>query len=75
MAYPRNVDHVIFGQYDITTWFYSPYPEELVPAGQLTPKLYVCPRCFKYTTIAKAAAGHQAVSISECTLTAPAGLL
>jgi histone acetyltransferase MYST1 len=59
MAYSRNIDHVIFGKYDIITWFYSPYPPEQVLAGQLTPKLYVCPRCFKYTTSEKVDASHQ----------------
>jgi hypothetical protein len=59
MAYPRNIDHVVFGQYDIVSWFYSPYPEEFVPAGGLFPKLFVCPQCFKYTNEEKAASGHQ----------------
>lgn len=59
MALHRNIDHVIFGQYDIVTWFYSPYPEELIPTSGLLPKLYVCPQCFKYTTNETAAAGHQ----------------
>ena len=59
MALPRNIDHVVFGQYDIVTWFYSPYPEEFVPAGTLLPRLFVCPRCFKYTKDETAAGGHQ----------------
>lgn len=59
MALPRNIDHVVFGQYDIVTWFYSPYPEEFVPAGALLPRLFVCPRCFKYTKDETAAGGHQ----------------
>ena len=62
MAYPRNIDHVVFGQYDIATWFYSPYPEELVPTtSALLPKLFVCPRCFKYSINETAASGHQVV--------------
>jgi hypothetical protein len=63
MAYLRNIDHVVFGQYDIVTWFHSPYPDEFVPANTLLSKLYVCPRCFKYTTNEKAAAGHQVLDL------------
>jgi len=59
MALNRNIDRVIFGQYNIVTWFYSPYPEELAPASGLLPKLYVCPHCFKYTDSETSAAGHQ----------------
>jgi hypothetical protein len=61
MAYPRNIDHVVFGQYDIATWFYSPYPEEFVPPSALLPKLFVCPQCFKYTANEPDAAGHQVI--------------
>src|SRR5277367_1503640 len=61
MALPRYIDHVVFGQYDIVTWFYSPYPEEFVPAGTLLPRLFVCPRCFKYTKDETAAGGHQVI--------------
>lgn len=63
MAYPRNIDHVVFGQYDIVTWYNSPYPDEFVPANSLLSKLYVCPRCFKYTTNQKAASGHQVLDL------------
>jgi hypothetical protein len=59
MAYPRNIDHVVFGHYDIVSWFYSPYPEEFVPPGGLFPKLFVCPRCFKYINDEIAASEHQ----------------
>lgn len=59
MAYPRNIDHVVFGQYDIATWFYSPYPEEFVATSEVLSKLFVCPRCFKYTANESASLGHQ----------------
>ncbi|ODQ49614.1 hypothetical protein SAICODRAFT_10637 [Saitoella complicata NRRL Y-17804] len=44
----RNVDKVIFGRYEIQTWYRSPYPAELVTPGGV-PYLHVCPLCFKYT--------------------------
>jgi hypothetical protein len=64
MAYPRNIDHVVLGDFDIVTWFYSPYPDDFVPANGLLPRLYVCPKCFKYTAQEEAAAGHQVGSLS-----------
>jgi hypothetical protein len=63
MAYSRNIDHVVFGQYDIVTWFASPYPEDFIPAGAVLPKLFVCPRCFKYTADEIASVGHQVCCI------------
>ena len=60
MAMQRNIDHVLFGQYDIVTWFYSPYP--IAPSTSLLPKLYVCPQCFKYTANETSAAAHQVTS-------------
>jgi len=75
MAYPRNIDHVVFGQYDIVTWFNSPYPPEFVPPNTLLPKLFVCPRCFKYTTNQNAAAGHQVVSFSVSSVGLIVGVL
>ncbi|BFZ60867.1 K(lysine) acetyltransferase [Saitoella coloradoensis] len=45
----RNVDKVLFGRYEIHTWYRSPYPAELVRHGGV-PYLHVCPLCFKYTT-------------------------
>ncbi|KAF8139710.1 acyl-CoA N-acyltransferase [Boletus edulis] len=62
-AAQRNFDKVIFGQWQIKTWYYSPYPlteseaEESAPAQDRssTPTLktsgsvmWVCDRCFKY---------------------------
>jgi MYST family zinc finger domain len=66
MGYARNIDHVVLGQYDIVTWFGSPYPEEFVPAAGLLPKLYVCPRCFKYTSDVTAASVHQVLRRLLC---------
>ena len=68
MALPRNINHVVFGQYDIVTWFYSPYPEEFVPPGTLLPRLFVCPQCFKYTKDETAAGGHQVKGTSHRTI-------
>ena len=59
MAYPRNIDHVVFGHYDIVTWFCSPYPDDFIATAGILSKLFVCPRCFKYTPDETAAAGHQ----------------
>jgi hypothetical protein len=63
MAYPRNIDHVVFGQYDIVTCFALPYPEDLIPAGAVLPNLFVFSRCFKYTADETASVGYQVCCI------------
>lgn len=40
----RNVENVVLGQYEITTWYYSPYPEEYHDCK----RLYVCDGCLRY---------------------------
>ena len=45
----RNVNSVVLGDLLIRTWYRSSYPEELVGKGTVD-RLYVCKRCFKYTS-------------------------
>jgi histone acetyltransferase MYST1 len=40
----RNIEKIYFGEYEINTWYYSPYPEEY---GQCS-VLYICQFCLKY---------------------------
>lgn len=40
----RNIEKVYFGDYEIDTWYYSPYPEEYGHQSAL----YVCDQCLKY---------------------------
>ena len=40
----RNIEKIFFGDYEIDTWYYSPYPEEY---GKLS-TLYICDKCLKY---------------------------
>ena len=40
----RNIENVLIGEYEIDTWYYSPYPEEY---GKVQ-TLYVCQYCLKY---------------------------
>jgi hypothetical protein len=42
---PRNINSIIFGLYEIGTWYHSPYPEEY---GLEADKMYVCEHCLKY---------------------------
>ncbi len=40
----KYVHAVQLGEFDIQTWYFSPYPDEYARV----PKLYVCEWCFKY---------------------------
>mmetsp|Transcript_406 Transcript_406/g.1544 ORF Transcript_406/g.1544 Transcript_406/m.1544 type:complete len:417 (-) Transcript_406:878-2128(-) len=41
----KNIQEIQIGQYAMNTWYYSPFPEEIV---QGTDKLYICEFCLKY---------------------------
>ncbi|RUS34865.1 myst histone acetyltransferase [Jimgerdemannia flammicorona] len=41
----RNINSIIFGKYEIATWYYSPYPDEY---GDAVDKLWICEFCMKY---------------------------
>ncbi|KAH0574536.1 Histone acetyltransferase [Spironucleus salmonicida] len=47
----RNINYVIFGQYKIKCWYFSPYPP---PYNELN-EIFVCPRCLKYKKIEESA--------------------
>ena len=51
----RNVEKVFFGQYEIDTWYYSPYPAEY--GEQST--LFICEGCLKYMKKAKTLERHR----------------
>lgn len=35
---------ILFGRYELDTWYHSPYPEEYARLG----RLYICEFCLKY---------------------------
>lgn len=35
---------IVFGRYELDTWYHSPYPEEYARLG----RLYMCEFCLKY---------------------------
>ncbi|KAI7848894.1 acyl-CoA N-acyltransferase [Circinella umbellata] len=43
---PRNIEKIIYGRYQIGTWYYSPYPSEY---GDKVEELFICEHCLKYT--------------------------
>ena len=68
----RNIEKLYFGQYEIDTWYYSPYPEEY---GQLS-TLYVCEFCLKYMKMEKTWKYHtDPLSVGICKHTKPPGYL
>ena len=40
----KNIQQIQIGQYEIDTWYFSPYPEEFARCE----KLYICEYCLKY---------------------------
>ncbi|KAG4304631.1 hypothetical protein PORY_002024 [Pneumocystis oryctolagi] len=58
----NNIEYVILGQYQIKTWFNSPYPSN---SGNLKSSLlYVCNKCFKYSTDRFLIANHEVICFS-----------
>ncbi|KTW31049.1 uncharacterized protein T551_01601 [Pneumocystis jirovecii RU7] len=58
----NNIEYVILGQYQIKTWFSSPYPSN---SGNLKSSLlYVCNKCFKYSTNKFLIANHEIICFS-----------
>jgi len=42
---PRNPAAIVFGRYEVQTWYSSPFPQEYARL----PKLFFCEFCLKYT--------------------------
>ncbi|KAI8977625.1 acyl-CoA N-acyltransferase [Mycotypha africana] len=42
---PANVNKVVYGQFEMGAWFYSPYPADF---GSLMDRLYICDFCLRY---------------------------
>ncbi|CAG8783171.1 28461_t:CDS:2, partial [Dentiscutata erythropus] len=50
----RNIDAVVFGKYEIATWYYSPFPDEYKDIK----KIYVCQHCMKYMKVKETYGRH-----------------
>ncbi|CAJ0931410.1 unnamed protein product, partial [Mesorhabditis belari] len=61
----KNIQLVHFGEWELETWYYSPYPEEV----QHEKKLFVCDRCFYYCNGERRMRAH----LHICKLMAPPG--
>ncbi|PWZ03209.1 acyl-CoA N-acyltransferase, partial [Testicularia cyperi] len=53
---PRNIERVLYGNFDIKTWYYSPFSREVPPPLRM---LWVCEGCFKYMKTYNAFAVHK----------------
>jgi len=62
----KNVEAIVFGKYEIDTWYFSPYPEEIT---KISSKLYICEFCLKYMNNPKTLARHK----EKCDLRHPPG--
>lgn len=54
----KVIRSVIFDQYEIPTWYYSPYP-----AAYQVDKLWICHQCFKYAASKERMAPHQVSAV------------
>ncbi|WFD31956.1 histone acetyltransferase [Malassezia sp. CBS 17886] len=71
-ASARNVDRVVFDEYDIRAWYASPYPLDNGEERKHTDtpcNLWVCAGCFKYMQTARALYTHR----RTCTHCRPPG--
>ncbi|CAG8584511.1 4923_t:CDS:2 [Diversispora eburnea] len=53
----RNIDVVVFGKYEIETWYYSPFPDEY----KNVKKIYVCQHCLKYMKVKETYGRHMSL--------------
>eukprot|EP00347_Sterkiella_histriomuscorum_P012725 403367456 len=61
----RNIEKIYFGDYEINTWYFSPYPEEY---GEQS-ILYICEYCLKYMRKQKTINAHK----GKCQFKTPSG--
>ncbi|PAA88413.1 hypothetical protein BOX15_Mlig000519g1 [Macrostomum lignano] len=61
----KYIDLIQIGKYEITTWYFSPYPDEY---GKQT-KLWICEYCLKYMGLEKSHRYH----LSQCEYRQPPG--
>lgn len=52
----KNISVIEIGDYEMDTWYFSPYPEEFTNRH----KLYICQFCLKYMKKAKSLDRHKA---------------
>lgn len=59
---------ILFGRYELDTWYHSPYPEEYARLG----RLYICEFCLKYmksqTILRRHMVSRSEISIRSCCL-------
>ncbi|XP_030373092.1 males-absent on the first protein-like [Scaptodrosophila lebanonensis] len=61
----KYIEKIQFGQFEIDTWYFSPYPDEYGKAR----KLFVCQYCLKYMRLLKSFTGH----LKDCKVQKPPG--
>eukprot|EP01127_Copromyxa_protea_P024532 TRINITY_DN971_c0_g2_i1.p1 TRINITY_DN971_c0_g2~~TRINITY_DN971_c0_g2_i1.p1 ORF type:complete len:391 (-),score=56.44 TRINITY_DN971_c0_g2_i1:48-1151(-) len=61
----KNINSIVLGQHEISTWYFSPYPEEFSRCS----KLILCEFCLKYMRKPATLMRHQ----QKCTLRHPPG--
>ncbi|KAJ8904217.1 hypothetical protein NDN08_000742 [Rhodosorus marinus] len=62
----KNIGKIVFGDYEISTWYFSPYPHEYSSLSTL----YTCAFCLKYMRLPSTYARHAC----KCTWKSPPGV-
>lgn len=61
---PKNIEHVVVGAYKMSTWYYSPFPDDYPAAGADT--VYVCEFCFAFLKSERSYRRHLARCLQRC---------
>jgi histone acetyltransferase MYST1 len=61
----KNINKIVFGKFEIDTWYFSPYPEDYAKLDYL----YICEFCLKYMSSSKTLTRHK----MKCDLRHPPG--
>ncbi|KAJ1915207.1 K(lysine) acetyltransferase [Mycoemilia scoparia] len=61
---PSSIKRIFLGQYNISTWYHSPYPEEYRECEDL----YICECCLKYMKSSKTLAVHSKTCEMDVTM-------
>ncbi|KAK9760840.1 K(lysine) acetyltransferase [Basidiobolus ranarum] len=67
ISHVRNIETIVFNDYIISTWYFSPYPEDYGSCK----RLHICSYCLKYMKLSTSLDSHQA----SCIYRHPPGIL
>ncbi|KAH7821906.1 putative histone acetyltransferase MYST1 [Monocercomonoides exilis] len=66
---PRNIDRIWLGRYEIDTWYYSPYPADVLGEEKRSEMLYICEYCLTPFRVKRSLDRH----MTKCKMLCPPG--